>query len=255
MSIPYAARIKIVELLEREKTQTTELEIYRNGSQVIPTAATYTLLKPNGEKITDSQTATITGEGTLQYIQSSSTLPNTLTLGEGYIQEWNITIETVVHCFRRMTALVLKRLYPVISDIDLTSTYADLNELRPSNLSSYQTYIDEAWFVLLDRLRNKGNLEYLIMNAEALRQAHINLSLYYIFRDFHSSLGGQGRYLELSQEHHKLYIYDYENLNFQYDESHIGRAEDANQRRGQPTIFLTRPGAYQRTRFNRYGRR
>ena len=251
MSIPYAARIKIVELLEREKTQTTEIEIYRDGSQVIPTAAEYTLLKPNGDKITDSQTATITGTGTLQFIQTSTSLPSSENLGEGYIQQWDTTIDSIVYSFRRMTALVLKRLYPVISDIDLTSTYADLNDLRPSNLTSYQTYIDEAWFVILDRLRNRGNLEYLIMNAESLRQTHINLSLYYIFRDFHSSLGGQGRYLELSQEHHKLFISDFENLTFQYDESHEGRAEDANQRRGQPTIFLTRPGAFNRRRFRR----
>ena len=97
MSIPYAARIKIVELLEREKTQTTEIEIYRDGSQVIPTAAEYTLFKPNGDKITDSQTATITGTGTLQFIQTSTSLPSSENLGEGYIQQWDTTIDSIVY--------------------------------------------------------------------------------------------------------------------------------------------------------------
>ena len=40
-----------------------------------------------------------------------------------------------------MAALVLKRLYPVVSDVDLTATYSDLENLRPSSMSSYQQYI------------------------------------------------------------------------------------------------------------------
>ena len=35
-SIPYAAQIRTVELLERGKTQTTEIKIYRSGAQLVP---------------------------------------------------------------------------------------------------------------------------------------------------------------------------------------------------------------------------
>ncbi len=39
---PYSARVRTVELLERGKAQTTELEIYRNGAQIAQWVGTRT---------------------------------------------------------------------------------------------------------------------------------------------------------------------------------------------------------------------
>jgi hypothetical protein len=131
-------------------------------------------------------------------------------------------------------------LYP---DIDLTATYSDLDSLRPSSLSSYQQYIDDAWYQILRRIRNRGmGYEYLMMSPEAFFESHRHLSLYLIFRDFHSSLGqSNGRYLDLANEHYRLYRDDFDQINFDAD----------TRTRGQPTIFLTRPGAnqYRRRRY------
>lgn len=254
MSTPYASNIKIVELLERNKAQITELKIFRNGSQVVPTAGTYSLKKPNGDYIVDGATANIDGEGTLSYSHTTQQLNENLELGEGYLLEWSITISNVIHVFRRTGAVVLRRLYPVVSDMDLTQTYSDLEDLRPSSMSSYQQYIDEAWFQIINRIRNHGaGFEYLIMSPEVFRSPHINLSLYYIFRDFHSSLAQTGgRYLELATEHQRLYNSEIENISYQYDQSHINRVDDKDKRhRGQPTIFLTRSGNYFRYRRRR----
>jgi hypothetical protein len=250
---PYAGQIKHVELLERDKAQTTLLKVYRNNSQVIPSSATYSLKKPNGDYILEDATANIDVEGTISYNHTTTQISSDLNLGEGYLQEWKVTIESIEHIFRRTSAIVLRRLYPVVSDIDLTATYSDLQDLRPSNLSSYQTYIDEAWYMIQNKIRNNGNgFGYLVMSPEAFRQAHINLSLYLIFRDFHSSLAQTGgRYLELAQEHYKMHTHDMETMTWQYDENHLNRTEDGKTRtRGQSTIFLSRSGHY-----FRYGRR
>ena len=252
MSTPYAAQIKIVELLERNKAQQTILKVYRNNSQIIPTSATYSLQKPNGDYIVQSETANIDSSGTLSYNHTTTEISEDLNLEEGYLQEWSCTIESVVHIFRRTSAVVLRRIYPVISDIDLTATYSDLQDLRPSNLTSYQTYIDEAWFMILNKIRNNGDgFAYLVMSPESFRQSHLNLSLYLIFRDFHSSLAQTGgRYLELAQEHYKMYVNELETMSWQYDTSHKNRVDDNNTRtRGQSTIFLSRSGHYYR--FNR----
>jgi hypothetical protein len=246
-SIPYAARIKIPELFEREKAQLTELSIYRDGAQVIPTSGTYTLLKPDGTKIRDSVAVTVTGAGTLQYTHIAGDFPSTLNLGEGYLQEWTAVIDSVSYTFRRIASLVLRRLYPVVSDIDLTATYSDLEDLRPSSLSSFQQYIDEAWFVIIQRLRTSGGgYEYLVMSPESFRACHIDLSLYYIFRDFHSSLGNStGRYLELAQEHHSQYEKGFLGINMIYDSSHENKTDDPDRRRSlTPTIFTQKPAAY-----------
>jgi hypothetical protein len=41
----YAPRIRVPQMFQRGKTQTSELAIYRNGGIVTPTSATYQLLK------------------------------------------------------------------------------------------------------------------------------------------------------------------------------------------------------------------
>ena len=241
----YAPQIKLVQLLERGKSQTVELPIYFEGSLVAPTSFTYTLQKPNGDKLVDAQAGTIIGS-VPTYTISAGVLVNSLTLGEGYLEEWACTIDSDVFVFRRMASMVLRRLYPVVSDGDLTSTYSQLADLRPAGLDSYSSYIDEAWYTMIQRLRREGGgLEYLVMSPESFRSAHQNLSLYYIFRDFHSSLGqSNGRYLDLANEHFQQYGYEWKQINFIYDEGHDGKAETPDKRKSkQPVIYTCDVGS------------
>jgi hypothetical protein len=253
---PYTARVRVTELLERGKAQNTVLEIYRDGSQVTPSSATYTLIKPNGEFVVEDGGCTILGSGSVQYAHTPAQLSSSLILGEGYVQEYNVTIDGSVFLFRRMAAVVLRRLYPVISDADLEEVYTDLANLRPSTITSYQQYLDSAWYTILRRLRNHGQgYEYLVTSPESFAEAHRHLTLYLIFRDFHSGMsqGAGSRYLELAQEHYRLYQDEFSIINFVYDEGHKGQPDEPDKRTaGQPAIYLNRPGEYMyRRRFNR----
>ena len=249
--IPYAPQIKTIELLERGRPQTTELPVYRDGALATIAAVKYTLYKPDQSKLVDSATGTYAGN-IPQYVHSDGSLVTSLQLGEGYLQEWEITIGSNSFLFRRMAAVVRRRLYPVVSDVDLFSTYKQLSSLMPSTISSYQDYIDEAWYTIIMKIRQEGGgLEYLVMDSESLRSAHINLSLYYIFRDFHSSLGqSNGRYLDLATEHHQQYKSDWKGINWRYDSGHDGFPDDANERVAKdPVIYLSRPGQYWTRRY------
>ena len=187
--IPYSPQIKTIELLERGREQITELPVYRDGGLATIAAVSYTLYKPDETKLVDGGTGTFSGN-IPQFVHTAGNLSNDLNLGEGYMQEWTITIGSKSYIFRRMAAVVRRRLYPVVSDVDLFATYKQLSALMPSNITSYQDYIDEAWYTIMQRIRTEGGgIEYLVMSPEALRSSHLNLSLYYIFRDFHSSLG------------------------------------------------------------------
>jgi hypothetical protein len=257
MTTPYSAQIRHVELLERDKAQTTTLSIYRDNALVVPTSAKYTLRDENGNAIVDDQTATIESDGVISYAHTSSELASTLDLGEGYLQEFHATLDGVVHIFRRMCAIVLRRLYPVVSDVDLTSIYTDLEEVRPSSLTSYQKYIDDAWFQILRKIRSKGmGFEYLVMSADSFYESHRHLALYLIFRDFHSSLGqSNGRYLELAQEHHRMYIQEFDAINFIYDEQHQNKPTDSDSRiSASPVIYTNGRSHYRYFRFNRFRR-
>ena len=257
MTTPYSAQIRHVELLERNKNQVTTFKVYRDNALVIPTVAKYTLYDLNGKKLLDDETANIAGDGVVSYTHTASQLPTTLGLGEGYFQEFKLTLDLTEHIFRRMSALVLRKLYPTVSDIDLTALYTDLEEVRPSSITSYQKYIDDAWYQILRKIRNKGmGYEYLVMSAESFYEAHRHLSLYLIFRDFHSSLGqSTGRYLDLSHEHYRMFQEELSSVNYIYDETHQNKVDDADKRTSaQPVIYTNGQPYYRYNRFNRFRR-
>jgi hypothetical protein len=182
----------------------------------------------------------------LEYTHPSNHFPDNINLGEGYVQSWTATISGEDYVFRRSVALVLRRLYPTVSDTDLETEYSDLGNLRPASLSSYQTYIDSSWYEILRRVRRTGmGYEYLVLTPESFHDTLLHLTLYKIFRDFHSSLGqaGNARFLDLANAHLQHYNAEYDAINFVYDENHEGRADEPNKRtRGRPVIYLTAPG-------------
>ena len=245
-STPYAPRIRYIELLERDVSNTTRLKIYRNGAQIVPTACTYSLIRPDGVGVVQDATANIIGGGTLEYTHPANHFPTTISLGEGYVQTWTATISGDEYVFRRSVAVVLRRLYPTVSDTDLETEYSDLANLRPASLTSYQTYIDSSWYEILRRIRRTGmGYEYLVLTPESFHDALLHLALYKIFRDFHSSLGqaGNARFLDLANAHLSHYNAEYDAINFVYDENHEGRADEPDKRtRGRPVIYLTAPG-------------
>jgi hypothetical protein len=247
---PYSARVRTVELLERGKAQETELEIYRDGDQVVPSSATYTITKPDNSTIIENGACAVAVGGTVSYSHTAGQLNNNLNLGEGYVQEFTVVISGDSYVFRRMAAVVLRRLYPVISDADLEDVYSDLANLRPSSLTSYQKYIDSAWYTILRKIRNMGaGYEYLVVSPESFAECHRHLSLYLIFRDFHSGLSTDARYLELAQEHYRLYQDELGSINYIYDEEHTGQPDKPDQRTaGKPTIFLNNPAPYMHNR-------
>ena len=250
-STPYSSNSRTVELLQREVTNTTDITIHRNGAVVGLDSGSYTLIKPDGTKLVDAAAVTIVAN-VASYTHSAASLPNTLTLGEGYIQEWSLNISELTYVFRRTCSVVRRRLYPVVYDGDLTSVYSDLASLRPSTLSSYQPYIDDAWFTIIRRLRTEGGgLEYLVISPESMFEAHRHLTLYLIWRDFHSSLGqSNGRYLDLSQEHYKLYQDEWKRINFIYDYDHDGKTDEPDMRTAKtPVVYLSNPGRFGRFRY------
>jgi hypothetical protein len=250
-STPYSSDSRTVELLQREATNTTDITIHRNGAVVGLDSGSYTLIKPDGTKLVDAAAVTIV-DNVASYTHSAASLPDTLTLGEGYIQEWSLYINELAYVFRRTCSVVRRRLYPVVYDGDLTSVYSDLASLRPSTLSSYQPYIDDAWFTIIRRLRTEGGgLEYLVISPESMFEAHRHLTLYLIWRDFHSSLGqSNGRYLDLSQEHYKLYQDEWKRINFIYDYDHDGKADEPDLRTAKtPVVYLSNPGRFGRFRY------
>ena len=235
----YSPRIRIHDVLERNRACTVDLPVYRDNALVSPTSAYFRLTDPDGADVI-ARTAVSIVANVATYNLSGSELPITLRLSDGYMQFWELTIDGVIHTFKKPSAICLSALYPVISDLDLEAEYSDLASIRPSSLgSSYQTYIDEAWVQLIQRIRDLGNIEYLIMSPQSLRAAHKNLTFYLIFKDMDSSGLGEGRYLDLARTHRKEMEFDFKRLSFKYDLNQDGRTDNENHRRAALGVIYT----------------
>ena len=97
------------------------------------------------------------------------------------MQFWQLTIAGEVHEFKRPCALARSAIYPVVSDLDLEAEYSSIDNLLKSPATTFQDKIDEAWVRVIQRVRDQGNLEYLIMSPESLRSCHLNLTLFFFY--------------------------------------------------------------------------
>ena len=86
----YTARVKIPTIIERARSQVVKLEIYRDGSLQAPSAGTYTLTNPSGDT---ASTGSVTVSGSIaNYTIGAADIPATVQLGEGWLEEWALTI-------------------------------------------------------------------------------------------------------------------------------------------------------------------
>ena len=139
---PFTARIPFPEYLERGRDQLVKLEVYRAGSLQAPGSGTFSLFDPDGVAVVDAQAITV-ASSRAQYTIPASAIPTTTPVGEGWQEEWILTSPGgVTRTFRRYAAVVLRALFPVVTDADLLACYSDLDDLRPADRASYQDYID-----------------------------------------------------------------------------------------------------------------
>jgi len=234
-----SARIQAPLFIQRAKTQTLRLPVYTDGEPVTITSGTITIYDESGNKKVDTAAITVDSDGYASYSLSSATIPVTLEPAEDWHVEWVLLIDSETHTFRQDAALVIRLLYPVITDVDLRRCHADLSNLLPPNKSSWQDYIDEAWDRITHRLLEQGRRPYLIMSPWSLREVHLNLTLALIMTDLETYSTGRGKYAELADRYHKAFEERWGKLTFTYDASHENDMTSATEgESATPIIWL-----------------
>ena len=226
-------------MIQRGKTQTVSLSIYRDNAKAAPTACTYQLLDEDGSEIITASAGSIVSDD-CTFTINAATVPASMDLSDGLFEIWEVTIGGVDYTFQRPAYLCRRPLYPVVSQIDLESCYSDLATLLPASFTSgYQTWIDEAWVRIVERLRQQGNLPYLITDPQSLRNCHLELALALIWRNMHTAIGTASGYLDLYQLHIKSYEYQWKQLSFRYDMDEDGMADNPKKRKSALPIIST----------------
>lgn len=235
---PLAARFAGPELLQRGAAQGISCPLYRDGALVAPSSGTVSIYRADGSQVVAAAAVSVVASIATY---TTGTFSGE-TLGEGWRVEWLLTVSSVVYTFDRTAALCRRRLFPVVTDADLLRLHSDLTRLRPSNLTSYQDYLDLAWEELLHVVRQQGTLPNLIMSPEDLRYVHTYRTLEAVFRDF-SVTAQPDKWNVLSKEYAQKADAAFKQLSFKYDDNDDGQA-NTNRRPAQAVTFLADGGEW-----------
>lgn len=243
--IIYSFRNAYPNVLERARQQVSTMECWRSGALVAPTAtgSSYALIGPDG---LTKATPTVSVTSSIATVTlTAAMLPATLTLGEGYLEEWTLVLaDATTRVIRREAALARRAFYPVVVDADLESAYPDLATFRGPAISTWQTFVDEAWKQIIDRLRAEGHFPYLIMSVTSFREAHKQLALHLIFNWMYLKQPAD-RWKTLADDHRRDFALAWGRINFVLDTDHDGLADDDARHSARKVIHFN--GAPQRS--------
>jgi len=233
--ILYSARTAYPDVLCRGRDNAVSMPLYRDGALVAPTqsGSTFSLYSPTSSTaIVDAAAVTVTGS-IATYTITAATLPSTLTLGEGWREVWSLVVGGVARSYERTAALARISLSPSVTDADLLALYPSWSRARGAAVASFQPWIDEAWKRLMQRLLREGHLSYLIRTPDALREAHLHLSIALVARGVKPSGGagsGESTWLTDAVYHEGQYEASWSAANWQVDYDNDGKVDDPTQR-------------------------
>ena len=174
-----------------------------------------------------------------QYTITAATTAS-LDTEEGWRVEWSLVMpDGVTHVFRVEAALVLRRLYPTITDLDIFRRESGLDPSGAdpiTTLSDYQDYIDEADEDVQLHLIERGNRPNLITSPSALHLIWLFTALHLIFRDLSTRLNPT--YADRAREYGEDLARAWASASFLYDDDDDGQANSTNRRAAQPSIWL-----------------
>jgi len=194
----YSARFRFgPTLIEQNAGQTVSVVIDRNGQAPTMTTPLFTLYEPGGAVLVDGSAGAVSG-GTITSPTITAGSTASKTLGKNWLVKFTATIDGEARDFYNEAALVLARLYCPVAQGDLVDTHSDLIALMPSNLTSYQSYIDAAWGKVLRKLYRDSIPFWRLRSPSAMFEPVHDWALHLIFKDFKTLLDPADVYDELA---------------------------------------------------------
>jgi|FLOH01.1.fsa_nt_gi hypothetical protein len=246
-STPYSFRFPGPDSIEQGKGLTLYVEARTGGAIATPTVAgsTCTVYDGNGDVVKTGAIVIADGYATFALLAGDT---SALSLGMGWRVEWVLVMpDGRTYTASNPAALVRRALHPVLSDLDLTDRYADLDRYLSPSETSWQGQITTAWQEIARRLFLDAKRPWLIMEPSALLDVHRDLTLALIFADIGSTQRSTERdWRQMAADHRAAYEAGWKRLSFTYDESDTGAQASAPRRSASPIIVLGAPGALYR---------
>lgn len=212
--------------IERGKDQTLECAVYSGADPSAPSSGTCTVYDANGAVVKTGSVTVTLSVATFALLAADT---SSLDLGSAWRVEWALVMgDTRTYTFRNPAALVLRRLYPVLTDLDLTQgRYSDLSRYLPTGSTSWEAYRTSAWDEINRILLRDQRRPWLITDATAFKDVHRELTLSLIFQDLGSTQrkSGDRDWLGLATYHRDAFKSAWKQLNFDFDTDHDGRRD------------------------------
>lgn len=234
----HAARFALPDILVRGRDSHAVLEVYYQGARKTLTTPTAKVFRPDGTLFA-SPTVVLSDSNRVGTITLSAASTETESLADGWRIVYTVTVDGEGYEFANEAMLVRSALYPVLTDLDLYKRVSSLDPNGTTPITSqtnFQTFRDEAYIEISQRLIQEGNRPALVLSPTALRGIHLELSLALIFEDLSTRINDA--YETRATHYRRQYESAWRRLTFRYDADEDGHVDDARRRRGHGTIFL-----------------
>jgi hypothetical protein len=234
----YVVRQRSAIVWERGESTTLSLDVRNSaGEQQTLTSVTLGIWDASSEVLATGTAATADGPPSTYTVAAALTTDRALS-GQ-LLAIWEATVNGQVEHFRQVIHLVRHRYHATITDTDLTNVYSELTDLLPSDLTSYEKYrVRARERIERDMLKVKKRPE-LIFDAFMLHDAHVALSLAYIFQDWDSHLDGPSKWGTKAKEQFKTYSDEFRDFKGHYDANQSGTVDDDDNESAGGILILT----------------
>lgn len=223
---PVTVRVPSALEIVRAVPTTLTAPLYYNGVVVVATTVTASVVGPTGTALTLGTDPSVVASVATWVV----TIPTDALLGVGYRVEWVITHAGGTVRFVQSMAVVSRHLlYPVITDRDLYSRQNLLNPshhatIAPSDITTWQDQLDEAWVEILGRIWGLGRRPALVLSPDALRAPHLYLTLALIYE------GPCFRVESERPDYRTMYDHAWASVRWVYDENDDGAPDAKGER-------------------------
>lgn len=232
-----AARFLLPDYIVRAQDSALSCPVWLDGNLYPPASGTCTVYDPQ-DTVIQTGTVTITAQ-VPTFTLLAANVPSTLQLQSGWRVEWALTWSTGTVNYQNKAHLVRSELHPVVTAEDLYRRQPALDPKGTAPISAeqdFQSYLDEAWVVLLARILGKGPLPFLIMEPTALRESHLTLTLSLIYEAFSTRLNEA--YMEHATMYRERYEAAFADLKFEYDSDQDGQSDGPAKRSASGSVWL-----------------
>lgn len=223
----YSVRVTVPDVLQSGRSNAVALEVQHAGAVVTPDSGTFTLYAQGQTAVVDAAAVVISG-GVATYTVPSAVLDTTVAgvdYGDGWLEEWTLSIGSVDYTWTRPAALAKRPISPSLTDTDLLAEYPDLANYWGSGRTNAQTFITSAWQDIVRRWLREGGAWWPVASPYVFFEAHRELTLSKLWRYIGKSDGNEV-FVDLSEKHGREYARQFQTIATQYDRDQDGRIDD-----------------------------